>query len=71
MVAGPLAALGPFDEEPNHEYESSTMRQKMQPHGGALILMTQATRQAPPGFDGKTSCFAFEDAIDDCCDIQR
>ena len=38
------------------------MRQKrMQPHEGLT--------KAPPGFDGKTSWFACEDALDDWCDI--
>ena len=37
----------------------------MQPHGGQL----QVTPKVLPGFDGKTSWFAFEDAIVDWCDI--
>ena len=41
----------------------------MQPHGGQLMMTTQVTTKVPPGFDGKTSWFAFEDAIDDWCDI--
>ena len=45
------------------------MRQRMQPHGGQLMMTTQVTTKVPPGFDGKTSWFAFEDAIDDWCDI--
>ena len=45
------------------------MRQRMQPHGGQLVMTTQVTTKVPPGFDGKTSWFAFEDAIDDWCDI--
>ena len=32
-------------------------------------MTTQVTTKVPPGFDGKTSWFAFEDAIDDWCDI--
>ena len=31
--------------------------------------MTTQVTKVPPGFDGKTSWFAFEDAIDDWCDI--
>ena len=45
------------------------MRQRIQPHGGQLMMTTQVTTKVPPGFDGKTSWFAFEDAIDDWCDI--
>ena len=41
----------------------------MQPHGGQLMMTKQVTTKVPPGFDGKTSWFAFEDAIDDWCDI--
>ena len=33
------------------------------------MMTTQVTTKVPPGFDGKTSWFAFEDAIDDWCDI--
>ena len=57
------------DEEPNDDYESYAMRQR-QPHGGGQLMMTtQVTTKVPPGSDGKTSWFAFEDAIDDWCDI--
>ena len=55
--------------EPNGDYESYAMRQRIQPHGGQLMMATQVTTKVPPGFDGKTSWFAFEDAIDDWCDI--
>ena len=55
--------------EPNDDYESYAMRQRIQPHGGQLMMTTQVTTKIPPGFDGKTSWFAFEDAIDDWCDI--
>ena len=33
------------------------------------MMTTQVMTEVPPGFDGKTSWFAFEDAIDDWCDI--
>ena len=57
------------DEERNDDYESNAMRQR-QPHGGGPLMMTtQVTTNVPPGFDGKTSWFAFEDAIHDWCDI--
>ena len=54
---------------PNDDYESYAMRQRIQPHGGQLMMTTQVTTKVPPGFDGKTSWFAFDDAIDDWCDI--
>ncbi len=57
------------EEEPNDDYESYAMRQR-QPHGGSQLMMTaQVTTKVPPGLDGKTSWFAFEDAMDDWCDI--
>jgi len=62
-------------EQPNDEYdyESYALRQhriyRMQPREGQLVMTTQVGTKAPPGFDGKTSWFAFEDAIDDWCDI--
>ena len=56
------------DEDPNDDFESFAMRQR-QPHGGGQLMMTtQVTTKVPPGFDGKTSWFPFEDAIDDWCD---
>ena len=55
--------------EPNDDYESYAMRQRIQPHGGQLMMTTQVTTKVPPGFDGKTSWFAFEDAMGDWCDI--
>ena len=58
-----------YEDEPNDDYESYAMRQRMQPHGGQLMMTTQVTTKVPPGFDGTTSWFAFEDAIDDWCDI--
>ena len=57
------------EEEPNDDYESYAMRQRMPHGGGPLMMTTQVTTKVPPDFDGKTSWFAFEDAIDDWCDI--
>ena len=57
------------EEEPNDYYESYAMRQRMPHGGGQLMMTTQVTTKVPPGFDGKTSWSAFEDAIDDWCDI--
>ena len=70
MVAELLGSMDfENDYEPNDDYESYAMRQRIQPHGGQLMMTTQVTTKVPPGFDGKTSWFAFEDAIDDWCDI--
>ena len=73
LFSGSGADLAPMDleneYEPNDDYESYAMRQTIQPHGGQLMMTTQVTTKVPPGFDGKTSWFAFEDAIDDWCDI--
>ena len=63
--------MDPYDEpnDDEYDYESYAIRQR-QPHGGSTLMMTtQVTTKVPPGFDGKTSWFAFEDAIDDRCDI--
>ena len=69
MVAELLSSMDLYEDEPNDDYESYAMRQRMQPHGGQLMMTTQVTTKVPPGFHGKTSWFAFEDAIDDRCDI--
>ena len=34
-----------------------------------MSQFSQVTTEIPPSFDGKTSWFAYEDAIDDWCDI--
>ena len=67
--SGAVKIMALYEDEPNDDYESYAMRQRMQPHGGQLMMTTQVTTKVPPGFDGKTSWFAFEDAIDDWCDI--
>ena len=69
MAAALLSSMDLYEDEPNDDYESYAMRQRMQPHGGQLMMTTQVTTKVPPGFHGKTSWFAFEDAIDDWCDI--
>ena len=35
----------------------------------AIAMTTQVTTKVPPSYDGKTSWFSYEDAIDDRCDI--
>ena len=34
-----------------------------------IAMTTQVTTKVPPSYDGKTSWFSYEDAIDDWCDI--
>ena len=34
-----------------------------------MSQLSQATTKMPSSFDGRTSWLAFEDAMDDCCDI--
>ena len=67
--SGAVKIMDLYEDEPNDDYESYAMRQRMQPHGGQLMMTTQVTTKVPPGFDGKTSWFAFEDAVDDWCHI--
>ena len=69
MVAELLSSMDLYEDAPNDNYESFAMRQRTQSHGGQLMMTTQVTLKVPPGFDGKTSWFAFEDAIDDWFDI--
>ena len=67
--SGAVCSMDLFEDEPNDDYESYAMKQRMQPHGGQLMMTVQVTTKVPPGFDGKTSWFAFEDAVDDWCDV--
>ena len=53
-----VCSMDRFEDEPNDDYESYAMRQnRIQPHGGQLMLTTQVTK-TPPGFDRKTSWLA-------------
>ena len=49
------------------EYESYAMRRA--PHQNTVHMTQQMTTKVAPAYDGRTSFFAFEDAIDDWCDI--
>ena len=51
MVAELLSSMDLYEDEPNDDYESYAMRQRMQPHGGQLMMTTQVTTKVPPGFD--------------------
>ena len=52
------------------DYETYAVNRR---HYGApanmIQMTTQVTTKIPPAYDGRTSWFAFEDAIDDWCDI--
>ena len=49
------------------EYESYAMRRA--PQQSTVHMTQQMTTKIAPAYDGRTSFFAFEDAIDDWCDI--
>ena len=49
------------------EYESYAMRRA--PHQNTVHMTQQMTTKVAPAYDGRTSFFAFEDAIDYWCDI--
>ena len=49
------------------EYESYAMRRA--PQQSTVHMTQQMTTKVAPAYDGRTSFFAFEDAIDDWCDI--
>ena len=49
------------------QYDSYAMRRaSQQPE---IHMIQQVTTKVAPAYDGRTSFFAFEDAIDDWCDI--
>ena len=75
LFSGSGANLAPMDleneYEPNDDYESYAMRQRIQPHGGQLMMTTQVTTKVPPGFDGKTSWFVLQASwMDFTCGFQ-
>lgn len=63
-----MEGLEDYEEEGSwNQYDAYAMRGR---NPQQMIHMTQQmTTKIPPAFDGKTSFFAFEDAIDDWCDI--
>ena len=69
--SGAVCYMDPFEDERIGDYDLYAMGQRTQPHGGQLMMTTQVTTRAPPGFDGKTSWFAFGDTINDWCDIRK
>ena len=59
-------------EEPDADvaYEPAAYVNRHVRREPAAIAMTiQVTTKVPPSYDGKTSWFSYEDAIDDWCDI--
>ena len=50
-----------------NQYDSYAMRRA--PQQTQIHMTQQMTTKVAPAYDGKTSFFAFEDAIDDWCDI--
>ena len=49
--SGAVCSMDLDEDEPNHDYESYAMRQRMQPHGGQLMMTTQVTTKVPPHLD--------------------
>eukprot|EP00438_Fugacium_kawagutii_P029373 Skav202091 [mRNA] locus=scaffold513:194559:195140:- [translate_table: standard] len=52
----------------HQQYDAYAMRGG-RPQQQMIHMTQQMTTKIPPSYDGKTSFFAFEDAIDDWCDI--
>ena len=50
-----------------NQYDSYAMRRA--PRQSSSHMTQQMTTKVAPAYDGRTSFFAFEDAIDDWCDI--
>ena len=50
-----------------NQYDSYAMRRA--PQHTQIHMTQQMTTKVAPAYDGRTSFFAFEDAIDDWCDI--
>ena len=50
-----------------NQYDSYAMRRA--PQQPSIHMTQQMTMKVAPAYDGRTSFFAFEDAVDDWCDI--
>ena len=46
--SGAVKIMDLYEDEPNDDYESYAMRQRMRPHGGQLMMTTQVTTKVPP-----------------------
>ena len=51
-----------------NDHDTFAMR-RSNPQPSTIHMTQQMTTKVAPAFDGRTSFFAFEDAIDDWCDI--
>ena len=49
-------------------HDAFAMR-RSNPQSSTIHMTQQMTTKVAPAYDGRTSFFAFEDAIDDWCDI--
>jgi hypothetical protein len=47
--------------------KSNAMRRA--PQKPSIHMTQQMTTKVAPAYDGRTTFFAFEDAIDGCCDV--
>ena len=53
----------------SHNYDSYATNQRHLSELHRLSAFQQVTTKVPPSYDGRSSWFAYEDAIDDWCDI--
>ena len=56
-----------YEEDGSWNYDTYAMRRST--HAPPIHTTQHMTTKVAPSYDGKTSFFAFEDAIDDWCDI--
>ena len=56
-----MAAEDPWDESHTYVTNDSGYQQ--------VSMLQQVTTKVPPSFDGRQSWFAYEEAVDDWCDI--
>ena len=59
--------FGIVDADGWNQYDPYAMRRA--PQQPSIHMTQQMTTKVAPAYDGRTSFFAFEDAIDDWCDI--
>ena len=61
--------FGIVDADGWNQYDSYAMRRA--PQQPSIHMTQQMTTKVAPAYDGRTSFFACEDAIDDWCDIRE
>ena len=66
----PIMASHGYDDDFDivDEYDSYAMR-RSGPSQPAIHMTQQMTTKVAPSYDGRTSFFAYEDAVGDWCDI--